>query len=223
MPLKARPSITKKANAENSNGGQIQNETILKRRSTRKELNDSTGSLASRTDSQTMLNKSSFTKDSLKAKLEQQRLELSMNFGNSLNSDVSKLKLRESFMVSNHKNRNEPDSEKSSILQLSGSTQNKLRGDENTQDFQLLDLETQKLFENDTSRLEVSRERWRSAIQRVKMGLKSKTSITGKLTDMEIIANAKKQIIEAPQNLVTFSGIVNSTNSKTDNQKGTRF
>jgi hypothetical protein len=139
-PLKARKSTVKGTNKEIAERSQESGTAYLLRRQTiAKGLSDSTDSISGIRSSSTKANqesgtayllrrqtiakglsdstdsisgiRSSSTKDSLKARLELQRQELSMNFGSSIDSgaDISKLKLKEAVLKSDTSSRMDED------------------------------------------------------------------------------------------------------------------
>ena len=69
----------------------------------------------------------------------------------------------------------------------------------------------------EVTRQEICRERWRSAIFFVLRGLKSRNSNAGKLSELQIVSNVERNIINTTQAL---SIIINSEPSKSDKQKG---
>lgn len=220
-PLKARKSTLRKTNAASAEKS-IES-SFLQRSSTKKEMVDSNDSIA-------VHRNSTLKKDTLKAKLEQQRLELLMNFGSSINSStpLSKVKLREQVFKEDNSNGFGEDSDNPEINDKAKRNfeiqeNDKPKRTMEIQDYEISDSEIQEndIIQPETHRQELYRERWTSAIRMVIRGLKSTIAMSVKPKEMEIIGSVNREIIDAPQNLTGISGIMkNTTISKTDNQKG---
>ena len=218
-PLKTRKSINKNIKTESREKPAHETGTasLLQRRTIKKDFGDLNGS----TDSISGARRGSTinTKDTLKAQLELQRQELSTSFGSAISSGVPiKVKIREPISKLDNSSRLGESSD-SSMLSITEATNVRLATNIGSSDTETDEIQDKYVLQ-ESSRQEVVRERWISAVRMVIRGIQSTRAMSRNPKDLAIMGSIK-EIIDDPHNSNSLSGIIkNSTSSKTGNQRG---
>jgi hypothetical protein len=240
-PLKTRKSINKNIKTESREKPAHETGTasLLQRRTIKKDFGDLNGSTDSisgarrgstdsisgarrgSTDSISGARRGSTinTKDTLKAQLELQRQELSTSFGSAISSGVPiKVKIREPISKLDNSSRLGESSD-SSMLSITEATNVRLETNIGSSDTETDEIQDKYVLQ-ESSRQEVVRERWISAVRMVIRGIQSTRAMSRNPKDLAIMGSIK-EIIDDPHNSNSLSGIIkNSTSSKTGNQRG---